>query len=200
MVRKVFFRNSVGDKIVGILHGKRNAHAIVLVHGLTGDKDEHGLFVNAAERFSDMGFLVLRFDLSGSGESSGPFNQDDAERWKDDLNAAISFLRKIGVRKIALVGLSLGAYISTLCSSKTVRCVALWSPGYIDEVKGLKCPVIVIAGENDPGRDDSKRTFDHARNPKRFEAIPSSGHLFIEPLHQTQLINITFEWIKAWLI
>jgi alpha/beta superfamily hydrolase len=142
----------------------------------------------------------LRFDFSGSGESEGIFNQNDIKRWKGDLETAIKFM--VGehkLSKIALVGLSLGAYISVLCCSGKIKCVALWSPGYIEEVRDMLCPLLVVAGEDDPDMNISRKTFQAAKIPNRFEVIPSSGHLFLEPLHQTQLINSTLEWVKQWL-
>lgn len=201
MEKKVFFKNKWENTLVGIFHvpKKKSTKGVVLVHGFTGNKDEHGLFTNAANRFNEEGFATLRFDFSGSGESEGIFNQDDTERWKDDLNSAIDFLAKQGVKRLALVGLSLGAYISVLCHSKRIKCITLWSPGYIEDVKDLLAPVLVVSGEDDPDRESSMETFRNAKVPNRYEIIPSSGHLFLEPLHQTQIINITLEWMKQWL-
>lgn len=43
----------------------------LLVHGLTGDKDQKGRYVELAELLAEKGISSLRFDMRGRGETSG---------------------------------------------------------------------------------------------------------------------------------
>ena len=105
-----------------------------MCHGFTGDRHEWGRFDKLAEAFNETGFNVLAFDFSGSGES-----EDDAltiEKEIDDLKSAIGFIRKKGLFKIGLFGLSLGGLIC-LCNSENVSAVVLMAPVTSKE-KGLE--------------------------------------------------------------
>lgn len=128
---KVIFENK-GQKIVGILHtpDSKNPPAIIMSHGWTGNKDEHGLFINAAREFCKNGFAVLRFDFRGSGESEGKFEDISFTEEASDLKSAIEFMKKQNVdrNKIGLLGLSMGAAVSVLAYNPEIKVLVLWSP------------------------------------------------------------------------
>ncbi len=80
MIKPVTFKNEE-QKLVGILHvpigmkrGEK-ASGIAMFHGFTGNRTEaHRLFIHVARALSDSGFVVLRFDFRGSGDSDGEFD------------------------------------------------------------------------------------------------------------------------------
>jgi alpha-beta hydrolase superfamily lysophospholipase len=73
------------------------------------------LYVSMARRWAQHGYVVLRMDLAGLGDSgTRPGRADDDVfplQAVDDIRAAIEFLRNAyGVRDVALAGLCSGAY------------------------------------------------------------------------------------------
>lgn len=128
---KVVFENK-GQKIIGIFHQPdvELPPAIIMCHGWTGDKAEHGLFTKAAKEFCKNGFAVLRFDFRGSGESEGKFENITFTEEASDLRFAIEFMKRhnINKEKICLLGLSMGGAVSVLIYNPKIRAIVLWSP------------------------------------------------------------------------
>ena len=119
------------QRVAGILHLPltKKSSGIVMIHGFKGDKDEHGRFVEAARRFCEEGFYVLRFDCRGTGESDGKFEDMTIDSEVEDLMNAINFLRKQNVNKIGVLGLSLGGEIAILTATKSdIEALVLWAP------------------------------------------------------------------------
>lgn len=77
------------------------------------------------------GYHVLRFDYSGTGNSSGDVDSASLPRWIDDAGLAIDELKEMSdVASVSLVGLRLGAAIAALATvgrSDVSRLVA-WDP------------------------------------------------------------------------
>jgi esterase/lipase len=130
----VFIKN-MGEKISGVIHvpDETPAPAVVFCHGFTGHRiEDHRLFVHAARRMSREGFVAVRFDFRGSGESDGEFENMTVSSEISDLNAVLSFLvnrNELLKDRIAVVGLSLGGVISILTSAQNplVKAVCTWS-------------------------------------------------------------------------
>ena len=86
-----------------------NGMAIVLIHG-DGHSTSVGLnqfWVRTARRLAADGFLVVRFDSHGAGESFGTierFELDAREPFVDDLLAIYRWLEEQGVERFAFVG------------------------------------------------------------------------------------------------
>jgi pimeloyl-ACP methyl ester carboxylesterase len=85
-----------------------------------------------AATLADDGFVVVRFDQFGIGDSSGDLN-DDAflEVWKEQVGHAIALLRSMGVESVSAVGFRLGATILAAASiedSLNLTSVVLWDP------------------------------------------------------------------------
>jgi pimeloyl-ACP methyl ester carboxylesterase len=78
-----------------------------------------------------MGHPVLRFDLTGNGDSDGSFTDLTVELLCGDLERAIEEAkRRTGARAVSLLGLRLGANIAGLVAERRdeVRHLVLWSP------------------------------------------------------------------------
>jgi len=128
---KVEFENK-REKIRGILHipDNENPPAIIMCHGFTGNMNEdHDLFVHAAKKFCENGFVVLRFDFRGSGKSEGKFIDMTISGEVSDLKKAIDFIssRKINNNRIGVLGLSLGSVVSVLGWNERVKTLVLLS-------------------------------------------------------------------------
>ncbi len=135
---KVVFDNYRGDRLTGILHAHDKLHVsdkrpgIVLVHGFTGNKNETmGLFVDIAESLHSHGMNVLRFDLTGIGESGGDFSLSTPKTMAMDVRHAINYMKAIDYvddTRIGVVGMSLGGLNSVMAWEQDVEVMVLLAP------------------------------------------------------------------------
>jgi alpha-beta hydrolase superfamily lysophospholipase len=96
--------------------GEERRRAVIL---LNAGADYHigasGMYVGLARRWARRGYVVLRMDLAGLGDSGTRKGRTDEEVFPpdaiDDIRAAVDLLRsRYGVREITLAGLCSGAY------------------------------------------------------------------------------------------
>ena len=139
MIKPIIFKNQ-GQQLVGFLHVPdelrkgRKAPGIVMFHGFTGNKTEsHRLFVQVARNLCDSGFVVLRFDFRGSGDSDGEFEDMTVPGEVNDAEKALTFLmrqKEVDAERVGVIGLSMGGRVATILSSKDrrIRFVVLYSP------------------------------------------------------------------------
>jgi pimeloyl-ACP methyl ester carboxylesterase len=93
------------------------------------------------------GFITLRFDFRGTGDSSGDFgdflpNPD----WVDDTISAISFIQSNTTEPVSVVGFRLGATLAAAAvsdSAVNVASLVLWDPcesgwSYLRELRALE--------------------------------------------------------------
>jgi alpha/beta superfamily hydrolase len=88
-------------------------------------------FRNAAVALSRLGFPVLRFDYSGSGDSAGDGTDVNLARWTADVDLAIAEVqRRSGSARVGLAGLRLGASMAWLTASARhdVDALVAWDP------------------------------------------------------------------------
>jgi alpha-beta hydrolase superfamily lysophospholipase len=96
--------------------GERRRRAVILLNpGVDHHIGASRLYVSLARKWAGRGYVVLRMDLAGIGDSATrPGNQDDEVfpgSALDDIRAAIDYLaRNYKVRDISLAGLCSGAY------------------------------------------------------------------------------------------
>jgi len=130
MIRPVTFKNQ-RQQLVGILHvpeqlkqGEK-APGIAMFHGFTGNKTEaHRFFVDVARALCDSGFVVLRFDFRGSGDSDGQFDDMTVPGEVGDAGKALTFLAKqrdVDKDRIGAIGLSMGGRVAAILTSKDSR-------------------------------------------------------------------------------
>jgi len=103
----VDFYTSAGGRVSGwILPGKPKRGAVLLLHGVRGDRRE---MVDRAKFLSKLGYGILLVDLPAHGESSGDritYGALEAE----GVKAALSFLaHSQPSERIGVIGISLGA-------------------------------------------------------------------------------------------
>lgn len=122
---RITFKNSKGQKLVGILYspGSKNAPVAIFVHGYRSDKTN-----SKAKTLSyilpSKGISLFSIDLSGRGESEGKFEDTTITQYIDDLKCAIDGISKY-TDKIAVIGSSLGGLVSLQESIKDKRVNAL---------------------------------------------------------------------------
>ncbi len=150
---------------------------IILIHGYGYDRRgtdfQTKILISA-------GYGVLLYDLRSHGESTGKLNSfNRMQVYARDLAQVVNYLQqKSEVRKIGVVGISLGAFATLNSSPETLNSFAgLWLDGLRFENFGAQLPI------NNPG-DYVKRIFDkHTRWLAHFytgEPIPSPSPLFAQ--------------------
>jgi len=132
MKEKLFFKNSKGDKLCGILSNpttEKGKPIIVLCHGFFRSKDGN-TYVGLERILNEKGISTFRFDFFGHGESGGKFEEVTTSEAVDDVLSAMKFLKESGYRKIGLMGSSFGGMASIMAASKVndLYVLALKSP------------------------------------------------------------------------
>jgi len=126
MEERVTFLNAVKETLVGYLHKPESLpkKGIVLAHCFTCSKHQR-IMRRACDTLAGKGYLVLRFDFSGNGESEGKFEEATYSKEIKDMDSAISFMEKQGVSWIGILGHSMGADVSILHAPEDNRIQSL---------------------------------------------------------------------------
>lgn len=187
---ELFFRAADGTKLVGhrfggLKPGKRTA--VVLAHMSEGDLC---VWAGYARRLAAVGFFAFPFDFRGHGFSEGARNHALAPA---DVVAAVKAVRKLGARKVVVVGASLGGIAALVAAPRlgaAIQGVASVSgpaaiAGELDArpaVPKLKTPTLYVAAE-----DDAYPPYDFAAEArelhestgtaeKKLELVPGNLH------------------------
>jgi pimeloyl-ACP methyl ester carboxylesterase len=180
----VSLRASDGARVLGVvLGGARARRGVVIAHENGG-----GLcnWVPYGRRLSRDGYRVLLLDLRGFVSSPKP--RRNVYRFDLDIAAGTRELRRRGVRRVALVGGSMGATGGLVAASRitpTVDAViAASGPTFFrgldaePAVVSTRVPTLFVAASDDAGFADAAKTL-HARSAapgKRLEIVPGADH------------------------
>src|SRR5262245_15416108 len=136
MSEKVTFQSD-GLKLAGLIDlppeyraGERRP-AFIVLHGFGGNKDGHGQAV-VAKQFSQWGYVTLRIDFRGCGESEGEHGRIICLDQVADTRNAVSYVAtrpEVDPERIALVGSSFGAAVAVFTSGADQRVAAVISCG-----------------------------------------------------------------------
>lgn len=136
MEEKIYFQSD-GLKLAGIIDtpgdlkpGERRP-AFIVLHGFGGNKDGHGQAV-VAKQFSQWGYVTLRIDFRGCGESEGERGRIICLDQVADTRNAISYFAarpEVDPQRIALVGSSFGAAVAVFTGGADRRAAAVISCG-----------------------------------------------------------------------
>jgi len=115
----VVFRNSNGQKLVGILampDGKGPFPAVVYAHGFGGQgKDSSKVRLIRAALVNE-GYIFLSFDMNGIGDSEGDFFDATLSGYTDDLKCAVKYVRSLEkTGDVSLLGSSIGVSVAVIC-------------------------------------------------------------------------------------
>lgn len=129
---KVYFQNSKGNRLCGILSEPQRGETsplVILAHGFSSHKNTTN-FVKIAELLNRKKIATLRIDLYAHGESEGEFERITISKAVDDILQAIAYVKEKGYTKIGLIGSSFGGIASIIAASKTpdLKFLALKSP------------------------------------------------------------------------
>jgi alpha-beta hydrolase superfamily lysophospholipase len=108
---------------------------VLFVHGFIGNKDENGLFTEAANRFAQKGIPSLRFDFSGHGGSDGDTRNLTLDQEVKDYRSAIDHINMDDrPRELIVVGFSLGATVAIKAKDERVSQYIFWSPAFYPKI------------------------------------------------------------------
>lgn len=124
-----------GRMLVGIVTRPKDLQgirgAIVLSHGWSGQRSgPAGLLTRLAREFAQQGYVTLRFDYGGRGESQGDGVKTTLATMSEDLAAAVAWFKTYtGQKNVTLCGLCSGGnvVIGTLPKLKGVNKLLLLS-------------------------------------------------------------------------
>jgi pimeloyl-ACP methyl ester carboxylesterase len=113
--------------------GRTGHPAVVLVAGAgPADREEHAhgvaIFGNLANALAERGFLVLRYDKRGTGQSGGRPEAATLASYADDLRAALRYLNDrddVDRRRLAALGYGDGGWVAMIAAEKDDRIKAL---------------------------------------------------------------------------
>ena len=99
---------------------KNRAVGVLFVHAAGGNRlGPHRMFVELARKFNAMGYATFRFDLSGSGDSSGTYAECDLTTEISDVDEAVRFFKTMSkIESVVTLGISRGARV---CHELAVR-------------------------------------------------------------------------------
>jgi putative redox protein len=113
---QIQFKNEQGETLAGTLHRPEQDDAtrgVVLGHCFTCTRHT-GILRRVAGELIQHGFIALRFDFSGNGQSQGDFADSTYSKQVSEMQSAMNQLADRGARWIALGGHSMGALIAFL--------------------------------------------------------------------------------------
>jgi len=126
---------SQGLRLSGVLHvpeGVRGRRpAFLVLHGFGSNKDSGGT-VATARLYAGLGYVTLRFDMRGCGESEGVRGRVICLEQVEDTRNALAFLAtrpEVDSRRIAVSGQSFGAAVAIYAAGVDERIAACVSSG-----------------------------------------------------------------------
>lgn len=184
---ELWFKASDGTKLVGHRFGKGTT-AVILGHQSNGDLCE---WLPYARRLASKGYFVFAIDFRGHGFSqirSGAA----ANRLAADLTAATKVMRKLGKRKVFLVGASMGGIAALVAGANTGPpvdgVVSVSAPARFMGMNAaataprLRTSVLYLAAELDDNAgfdfsEDAEEMYAKtAAVDKQLEVLPGTGH------------------------
>jgi len=189
--RVIHFESSDGVGLEGKLYGSGNS-GVILSHQF--NSDQSSWFGLSGELAAD-GFLVLTYNFRGycpGGDAGCSEGTKDPVASTDDLAGAVAFMNEQGVRRLALVGASMGGTASLEAAAGWAQhtttplsgVVAISAPASFEglavgpEQLQFPSPKLFVAGRDDPaGAADAARSFfDNASQPKELLVLPTDQH------------------------
>jgi alpha-beta hydrolase superfamily lysophospholipase/8-oxo-dGTP pyrophosphatase MutT (NUDIX family) len=132
MRKEFIIKNNKDQKISAVLYSKNgkieNKQTLIMCHGFTGGKEE----LWYSEFFSQLvknNYQVISFDMNGHGKSYGRFIDFTITKAVDDFETVYRYLEKRGVKRIGIMGHSIGGAVCLLVANiRQIQSVILLSP------------------------------------------------------------------------
>jgi len=143
---QAFFFDAEGARLFAIAHrpvGLAARTGFVLCHPYGEEKQfSYRILARFGRKLAEAGYPVLRFDCRGYGDSEGDLEDSTVASQVAETRAAMALTReRLGVARVALLGLRFGASIAALAAGgePAAAGLVLWSPvthgaRYLDEL------------------------------------------------------------------
>jgi len=112
---------------------ERKMPLVIICHGFIGNRiGVDRLFLLASRELARNGFLVIRFDYAGCGESEGAYGEHGLDSMIAQTRSVLDYglsLDCVNPLRVTLLGHSLGGAVALLTGTKDrrVKSLALWS-------------------------------------------------------------------------
>jgi len=221
MIKKVWFENSKGDKLCGIVSnptGSKTKPIVIICHGYDSNKDR-STYIKLSNALNKKKVSTLRFSFYGHGESEGKISKFTVREAVDDILCAIKFLRKKYYKKIGLLGNSFGGVAAVLAAVETSNLfvLALRSVGidhdsrkrplikkdfknkvWIAAGKKVRVPILIVHGEKDEDVELWQATeLAKAIKSSRLEIIKGADHRYTNPKDFKKAMKLVVDFIVA---
>ena len=130
-MEKITIKNSKGQKLYGTLHcstGAKPKKAVIVCHGFISNRVSKWKR-DLCSKLAQKGYLAIRFDFTGNGESEGKLEEGTYSQEVDDLRKFIHFVQKKGCERIGIIGHSMGAAVAILTMLKEKHINAVGTVG-----------------------------------------------------------------------
>ncbi|UQZ34785.1 alpha/beta hydrolase [Paenibacillus sp. PK3_47] len=135
----------------------------VICHGFVGNRiGVDRIFVKAARELAKDGYMVIRFDYAGCGESSGNYGSEDMESMIAQTRTVLDYgigSADVDPQRVTLIGHSLGGAVALLAGvrDRRVKNLVLWAAvGYPFN------DIVKIVGRESYDRSVKDGSADHA--------------------------------------
>ena len=120
MEQPVQFNNHCGESLSGTLHMPDTLpdRGVVIGHCFTCSRHTR-ILQQIAHDLAQAGFMAMRFDFSGNGQSEGAFAESSYSKHITEMKTAADFLMGKGATWIGLAGHSMGAAIAILSAAES---------------------------------------------------------------------------------
>lgn len=188
MQKKAIFIAGTAGSIEAVLHlPDKEVNTVGIIchpNPQQGGTMDNKVVTTVAKAFNNMGFLSVRFNYRGVGQSDGHYGNITGEV-EDCLSVVNNVCKQWVDAKIWLAGFSFGAYIAAYVA-QSINCAQLITIApAVDrmpfaDLGKISCPWIVIQGEDDevvaPG--SVYRWFDRLDADKKLVKLQETGHFF----------------------
>jgi hypothetical protein len=200
---------SAGLKINGALHrplgmkpGERRP-AFMVLHGF-GSNGSSSNCVLPAQMLAEWGYVALRFDFRGCGDSEGKRANTICLEQVEDTSAALSFLQtrpEVDPARIAAVGSSFGAAVAVYTGGVDKRVGAVissggWGDGESKFRKQHAAPEAWQKFTDMMARGKAERARGKSMMVPRYDIVPIPEHLRTN-LAKNSIMEFTFETVES---
>lgn len=217
-MKKIIFKNSLNQKLVGNLEDFGKDYIVIHCHGYGSNKKSETA-VKLQEELSKNKISSFAFDFSDTGESECKKEDLTVSAGIDDLKSVIKYLKKMGFQNFALSGSSFGGSVvlNYATQDKNIKAIALKAPvsdyfsinvsrgsklrtiRFIEDAKQytiydkaskIRCHVLIFHGDQDDvvPVGQSKKTCELIKNC-HLEIIKGADHQLADHDARTKLIN-----------
>ncbi len=136
-------RNVDIPAIVTLPEGDGAHPAVIMMHGHGGSKDEAGMFVKVADALAAKGYLTVRFDFPGCGDSKDDFvANNNLSTMLSDIKTVKAYLltrKDVDAAKLGLFGYSMGGRLAVLTGAEDpdYKAICLLAPAATNGGAGM---------------------------------------------------------------